>query len=106
MASITIRQAIESYFDFEISENLITKIVIDTSLNEDAVYSSSDLENVELAVATLCGSILLLKSFGEGGLKMDFDRGALKEMRRNLLIKYGKEDELNDVSTISANKPW
>ena len=101
---MTKREAIESYFNFDVPEKLIDKVVIDRAIKDNAEYSSTDQETVEVAVADICGQLVNWKQFTEGELTIVFDLSALRSMRTELLSKWNKTSELS--STIQSRQVW
>lgn len=102
---MTKREAIESYFNFEIPANLVEKVMIDRSVKGGSDYTSTDQEEVEVAVADICGQLISWKQFREGELTIVFDLSALRQMRTELLSKWDlTETEL--TPTIQSRQVW
>ena len=99
------REAIESYFNFDIPSKLIDKIIIDRSIKEGAEYTVANLEEVEIAVADICGQLINMKSFKEGELSITFDPSALQAMQSKIFSKWDlTDDEMSP--TISSRTVW
>jgi len=102
---MTKREAIESPFNFEIPSKLIDKVIIDRSIKEGAEYTKTNEQEIDVAIADICGRLINMKSFSEGELSITFDLSALRTMRTDLLSKWNlTEDEMS--ATISSRKVW
>ena len=102
---MTKREAIESPFNFEIPSKLIDKVEIDRSIKGGAEYTKANEQEIDVAIADVCGRLINMKSFTEGELTINFDLSALRTMRIDLLSKWDlTETEVS--ATISSRQVW
>lgn len=105
--ALTNKEAIASYFNFEVPENLLEKVMIDRSVTPTQNYSSVTEKLVDLAAADICFSLVNVASEAEGGLSITYDPGKLKELRATLLAKHDEtENEAYGMPTIRNADIW
>ena len=102
---MTNKEALQAIFDgFEVSDAKLDKAMVDFGLNGSDVYSSSMTKDVDLCAAGLCQSLLTTPpSVSEGGLAIQYDTKALKDLRSQLLSKYGMQ---TDGPSIDGTALW
>jgi hypothetical protein len=88
---MTLREAI-STLPFEISEQLVDKVLIDAGLNGNMQYNSTLTRKVDLCMAELCRIKATEPDFSEGELSITINREAILKLRNDLLSKYSEAD--------------
>lgn len=107
MAQITNRQALLGFFDFELPTDLVEKVITDNGIQDEAVYTASNAELIETGVIDICGSLILLDSYGEGGLSMKYNKKAIDQLRNSLIDKWDLgETKGSTQGSISSRKVW
>jgi hypothetical protein len=101
---LTRKEAILAPFDFPVPDNLVEKVMVDRELKGDANYVLADKETVELCTADLCGLLVKYASEKEGEFATTFDTGKMKELRAEILNKYGEAD--TTTGAINAKSVW
>lgn len=102
--ALTQKEAVLSFFGFEIPENLVDKAIIDRGVLPDSPYTTGDTENVELAVADIAGSLVTLASEKEGDFAVTYDSGRMAKLQSDLLRKHGATD--SSTGQINAKSLW
>jgi hypothetical protein len=104
--ALTIQEAIEAPFNFELPENLVERTMINHSLDGLGTYASSDEKGVDLAVADLCSQLITLSSESEGGLSMTYDVNRLNRLRSTILRKWDMENENYSIGGVNSRSVW
>ena len=100
---MTIKESLQSLLEYE-NDNLLNKTLIDRGIsNPKATYTAANQQVVELAAADiylwLCGHPILK----EGSRYIDYSKGTLLSMRREILRKWGLEPA---IATIDGTQIW
>lgn len=101
---MTISEAVQTMFTFQVDQSLIDKALVDQGLSGDTDYDKSLRKNVDLVAVELCETLITKASFREGGLSQNFDPKQLETMRKRILRKYGLDDD--GEGTITAVRVW
>jgi hypothetical protein len=102
--ALTQKEAILSFFSFDVPEGLVDKVIIDRSISPDANYTTGDTEKVELAAADIAGGLVTLASEKEGDFSITYDPAQMARLQTQLLRKHGELD--SSVGSISARSIW
>lgn len=74
----------------------IQKLLDSRSINGTAIYSASDLKNVELISADLYVDIAMMPELREGQLSLKYDKGLLLKRAKAIYVKY-KDPKATDL---------
>lgn len=87
---MTILQAFQAMLEYE-NDNLLTKALVDRGCtSSSATYTASDQATVELAAADVYLSLIAHPDFREGSRFINYSKGALLSLQRELLRKHGQ----------------
>jgi hypothetical protein len=87
---MTILAALQAKIEYK-NTDLLAKALIDQGVaNSGATYTSADEQDVDLAAADIYLALLSHPSLREGSLFVDYSKGALISLRRELLRKWDK----------------
>ena len=84
---MNILEALQSMLEYE-NDNLLAKALLDRGGTATATYSSADQQTVELAAADIYLILCNYPNFREGSKYVDYSKGALMSLRREILRKY------------------
>ncbi len=82
-------EALQSMLEYE-NDDLLAKVMIDRGISDStAEYSAADQRSIELAAADVYLALIAFPKFREGSKYIDYAKGALMSLRRELLKKWG-----------------
>ena len=82
-------QALQAMLEYE-NDNLLTKVLTDRGMSGSSTYSASNQSNIELAAADVYLTLCNHPDFREGSKYVDYSKGALMSLRREILRKWGQ----------------
>jgi hypothetical protein len=86
---MTVLQALQAMLEYK-NDNLLAKALIDNGVsNSSATYTIGDEKTVDLAAADIYLILCNHPSFREGSKYIDYSKGTLMSLRRELLRKHG-----------------
>jgi len=99
---MTKREALQSILPFEVSELFIDKSLMDSDLIGNSIYSADDKQSIDLCLAEMIRIKVAEPNFSEGDLSIQPDRGALLQLRADILNKY----ELGEGGISDKSELW
>ena len=81
-------EALQSTVEYT-NANLLTKALLDQGVSSTATYTAADQKSVDLAAADIYLYLCSHPNFKEGTKYIDYSKGALMSLRRELLRKHG-----------------
>ena len=88
--SMTRREALQAMLEYQ-NDNLLDKALIDRGVSSpSAIYSATDARLVELAAADVYLMLLSHPDIREGSKYTSYAKGALRSLRREILVKWGE----------------
>jgi len=97
---MTLKQALQGIFQFEIADDTLEKALADSSLAvTDTYVSATHQQPIDLCAAGLCTILITTPNVSENGLSIQFDTGKLRELRSGLLAKYGLPGTEPEIKT-------
>lgn len=97
---MTLKEALQSIFQFEIADNTLEKALADSDLSPSVVYvKATHQEPIDLCAAELCTILITTPNVSENGLSIQLDTGKLRELRSGLLAKYGLSSTEPEIET-------
>jgi chlorite dismutase len=81
-------EALQSTVEYT-NANLLTKALLDQGVTSTATYTAADQRGVDLAAADIYLYLCSHPNFKEGSKYIDYSKGALMSLRRELLRKHG-----------------
>jgi hypothetical protein len=84
---MTVLQALQAMLEYE-NDNLLSKALTDNGATATATYSAADEQAVDMAAADIYLVLLNHPDFREGSKYVNYSKGALMSLRRELLRKW------------------
>lgn len=85
---MTILEALQSMLEYE-NDDLLTKALLDNGVTStSATYSAADEQKIDLAAADVYFALCSHPNFKEGSRFIDYSKGTLISMRREILRKW------------------
>ncbi len=85
---MTKREALHSKLYIEVPTNAIEKVLIDKGIDGDAPYTSSAVQEIDMAYVELLNIMITKPNFSEGKLSEKYNVAALKAERNRILDRY------------------
>lgn len=82
-------QAIQSLVEYS-NDNLFMKVLTDHGITSSATYTSSDQQEIDLALCDILLAMARLPEFKEGSHSVKYNSGQLLAWRKDILKTYGK----------------
>jgi len=104
---MTVLEALQSMIEYK-NDNLLAKALLDNGIsNTGATYSAADEKSVDMAAADVFRALCGHPALREGSKYVDYAKGALMSLRRELLRKHGMLPAVISVPQDSRNqKLW
>jgi hypothetical protein len=98
---MTNKEALQSILPFQASESFIEKSMIDSGLDGAVTYSSNTKKGVDLCLADMISCKIAEPDFSEEGFSLSANRGALSQLRSEILRRYGLQTGgISDASAL------
>ena len=95
-------EVLQAMIDFEVPENVYSKVLIDAGVDGAATYTVADRKEIDLCLAELYLFLATKADVKEGDLIITTDRRTFLVLRNEILAKYGLLEEglITDVSSL------
>jgi hypothetical protein len=105
---MTIKEALIAELQIPgVDDALISKVLADADLSEDALYTGAMAVKVRSAAIEALLSVWTIANISEGGYSISYDRNAIKSRLLFLAGLAGRQDIIKQLTpTVTGKRPW